>query len=414
MEVGLAESVESNVRTEGTNLIIEVNKPVSAKNQEAPSNEAAETTPPSGEASSPTAVAEATPPSEETSPSTATTEGGVPPGQTSPSTESTTTSTEPPIATPTPVQEEAIPKQETMPKAKVIKRIRVDKNGSLKVVITADGELDPKAFFLGKNRLVIDFTGVTTPMGPRMISIKDNAQVRRIRLGKHPDKVRLVADLTKPVSYQFDQEKDSLVVSILPAGKVPSSSVPAAEASKASPRSPASEAGSDQGPVVSEKTSTSSMPTSTESAEPQAKTGDENIQGVEENISPQAPESAGTEKATLPEASSDKPEKPAKPKAVVRKPTSLSSKARPSSEKGKLTAPSKTISTGSTHRYVGRRISLDFQDADITNVIRLIADVSGLNIVVGDDVKGKVTLKLTNVPWDQALDLILKMNNLGQ
>jgi type IV pilus assembly protein PilQ len=64
-------------------------------------------------------------------------------------------------------------------------------------------------------------------------------------------------------------------------------------------------------------------------------------------------------------------------------------------------------------RYVGRRISLDFQAADISNVLRLIADVSGFNIVVGEAVKAKVTLKLVSVPWDQALDMMLKMNNLG-
>jgi type IV pilus assembly protein PilQ len=62
---------------------------------------------------------------------------------------------------------------------------------------------------------------------------------------------------------------------------------------------------------------------------------------------------------------------------------------------------------------VGRRISLDFQQADITNVLRLIAEVSGFNIVVGEGVKAKVTLKLVSVPWDQALDMLLKMNNLG-
>jgi type IV pilus assembly protein PilQ len=64
-------------------------------------------------------------------------------------------------------------------------------------------------------------------------------------------------------------------------------------------------------------------------------------------------------------------------------------------------------------RYVGRRISLDFQAADISNVLRLIAEVSGFNIVVGEGVKSKVTMKLVGVPWDQALDMILKMNNLG-
>ena len=64
--------------------------------------------------------------------------------------------------------------------------------------------------------------------------------------------------------------------------------------------------------------------------------------------------------------------------------------------------------------YTGRRISLDFQEAEISSVLRLIADVSGLNMVVGEGVKAKVTLKLLNVPWDQALDLILKLNQLGQ
>ncbi|MDH4237742.1 MAG: type IV pilus secretin PilQ [Nitrospira sp.] len=64
-------------------------------------------------------------------------------------------------------------------------------------------------------------------------------------------------------------------------------------------------------------------------------------------------------------------------------------------------------------RFVGRRISLDFQQADITNILRLIADVSGFNIVVGEGVKAKVTMKLVNVPWDQALDMLLKMNGLG-
>lgn len=64
-------------------------------------------------------------------------------------------------------------------------------------------------------------------------------------------------------------------------------------------------------------------------------------------------------------------------------------------------------------KYTGRKISLDFQDAEITNVVRLLADVSGLNFVIGDDVKGKITLKMNDVPWDQALDIILEIRNLG-
>lgn len=61
-----------------------------------------------------------------------------------------------------------------------------------------------------------------------------------------------------------------------------------------------------------------------------------------------------------------------------------------------------------TQRRSGQRVTLDFKDADIINVIRLIADTTGENIIAADDVKGKVTVKLRNVPWERALDVILK------
>ena len=64
--------------------------------------------------------------------------------------------------------------------------------------------------------------------------------------------------------------------------------------------------------------------------------------------------------------------------------------------------------------YTGRRITLDFHDIEIRNLLRLIADVSKKNIVVADDVSGKVTVSLRNVPWDQALDLVLKSKGLGK
>jgi type IV pilus assembly protein PilQ len=64
-------------------------------------------------------------------------------------------------------------------------------------------------------------------------------------------------------------------------------------------------------------------------------------------------------------------------------------------------------------RYTGRRISLDFKDADIQNVLRIIAEVSKLNIVTSDEVKGKITIRLVNVPWDQALDIVLETKALG-
>ncbi|MBI3932636.1 MAG: type IV pilus secretin PilQ [Acidobacteria bacterium] len=64
-------------------------------------------------------------------------------------------------------------------------------------------------------------------------------------------------------------------------------------------------------------------------------------------------------------------------------------------------------------KYTGDPINLDFKEGDILDIFRLFSDISGLNIVVNPGVSGRVTLKLNQVPWDQALDLILKANNLG-
>ncbi|HWV39372.1 MAG TPA: type IV pilus secretin PilQ [Vulgatibacter sp.] len=64
--------------------------------------------------------------------------------------------------------------------------------------------------------------------------------------------------------------------------------------------------------------------------------------------------------------------------------------------------------------YTGRRVSFEFKDIDIHNLLRVIAEVSKRNIVVADDVRGSLTIRLRNVPWDQALDLILKSKGLGK
>ncbi|NOR39905.1 MAG: type IV pilus secretin PilQ, partial [Gammaproteobacteria bacterium] len=63
--------------------------------------------------------------------------------------------------------------------------------------------------------------------------------------------------------------------------------------------------------------------------------------------------------------------------------------------------------------YSGERLSLNFQDIEVRSVLQLIADFTGINIVVSDTVGGSLTLRLKNVPWDQALDIILKTKGLA-
>jgi type IV pilus assembly protein PilQ len=64
-------------------------------------------------------------------------------------------------------------------------------------------------------------------------------------------------------------------------------------------------------------------------------------------------------------------------------------------------------------RYEGRRIDLDLKNADIHNVLRLLAEVGNVNVITADDVGGSITIKMKSVPWDQALDIILGAKGLG-
>jgi type IV pilus assembly protein PilQ len=64
--------------------------------------------------------------------------------------------------------------------------------------------------------------------------------------------------------------------------------------------------------------------------------------------------------------------------------------------------------------YSGEKLSLNFQDIDVRSVLQLIADFTDLNLVASDTVKGNITLRLQNVPWDQALDLVLKTKGLDK
>ncbi len=64
--------------------------------------------------------------------------------------------------------------------------------------------------------------------------------------------------------------------------------------------------------------------------------------------------------------------------------------------------------------YIGEKLSLNFQDIDVRSVLQLIADFTNLNLVASDTVQGGITLRLQNVPWDQALDLVLKTKGLDK
>jgi len=322
LEIGLAQSVNTQVVTEGNRLLVDVMKP----RPEALTNPPAPETPVSPSAS--------TPPEEMTKEKPA------------------ELTTEQPKETATETKA-----------ASVVTKIKADSsNGTVKVTIVGDGAFKPEILELSGNRLVVDLPGTTNLTKPNVIQV-NLGLLKRIRIGQHPKKVRVVLDLKRKASYKIEKENNQivLVLAALPMGQIPSPASVETVAENASvPVKPKEENQKEEAAgLISKHDEPISKPT-----EPEAQSPSE----VKEEV-----------------------KKTASPPVAVNKEEPIPVK-----------------------RYVGRKISLDFQDAEITNVLRLIADVSGFNIVLGDDVKGKVTMKLISVPWDQALDMLLKMNGLGQ
>lgn len=80
----------------------------------------------------------------------------------------------------------------------------------------------------------------------------------------------------------------------------------------------------------------------------------------------------------------------------------------------KRPAENKLAHPSANQSYTGKKISLDFQDIEVRRVLQLLADFTGINMVAADSVQGNITLRLKDVPWDQALDIILKTKNLDK
>ena len=79
-----------------------------------------------------------------------------------------------------------------------------------------------------------------------------------------------------------------------------------------------------------------------------------------------------------------------------------------------LSEQEKQASDRSRTKYIGERLSLNFQDIEIRSVIAILSEFTGQNVVAGDDVTGTITIKLDDVPWDEALDFIMMTKELGK
>jgi type IV pilus assembly protein PilQ len=247
--------------------------------------------------------------------------------------------------------------------AQTLTRIDIQRGShDIRVVISGDGRLAHEVTRLDERRLIIDIPHVASAIRQPVFSV-NHQFLKQVRLGYHADKVRVVLDLAGQAGYVVEPQGANLTVTLR------------------------HDAAADSHAVSLYHRDTMAEMSQLE------KLARQPLQvGMNSRVAQRA----------IP---------------TVRR-SSLKFYVRPAqmtsdTDGSEKNTPKEDLVVGET-RYVGRRISLDFQQADISNVLRLIAEVSGFNMVVGEGVKSKVTMKLVSVPWDQALDMILKMNGLGK
>ncbi len=308
-------------------------------------------------------------------------------------------------------------------------RVSVGPSQDVMVALLGDGVFAPKDFLLDNPpRLVVDLPGVKNQVRRRVVPVK-SALVSRVRVSQFqslPDPVtRVVLDLARPLPHSLISDGERLAV-LVRGGEVaaavsssPSQTRIAEPAASAAP-SPAPEEKlvrkEDFPPVPPPAATTSSEPPAPSPAAPQSL-----------QTAPVRETAVSTSAAKLPEGvrkaqksvAVPSPARPPRERSSSREEAVFEAAAamlaqeegvRPEQPSGPFQA--RTI-TESQSQYTGEPISLDLKDADIKDVFRTISQLTQLNIVVDPEVKGTVTVQLEDVPWDQALDLILKQNGLG-
>jgi type IV pilus assembly protein PilQ len=246
-----------------------------------------------------------------------------------------------------------------IPHATEINSIEVSRaEDALKIVISGNGSMMPNVFPIDK-RIVIDIPGVVMKASIPSAVVKP---LKGIRAGKHKDKVRLVLDLREKTKFEVTAIGKSIEVTL--------------------------KSGTAEDGAVAQ-------------ADPRVKKSRKEARVKEARVKEALKEAPAIEPAK--EAPHDAPASEPVKEAVKEPAAQINAKDLPADTKAK-----------SDSRFDGKKISLDFQDADIGPIFRLLADVNGYNLVLDPSIKGKVTIKLMNVPWDQSLSIILNTFNLGK
>ena len=259
-------------------------------------------------------------------------------------------------------------------------------------------------------RLVIDVSGATYGSAKsRWTSGVD--PVKEVRGSQWRKGIaRIVVEMTRnDVSYRIDETPDGLVVAIEGKPDTAKANSGAADAPKVAPK-PAAVAVAKVAEKAPAVTPISADPTidAPKAAKPAVIATAKPVDKVAAVPAPVKKEAASPAQAPVvvavaaaPAPASPAPAPPAPVRQMMAQATTTPASAPP-------TPPASAPTSGE------KLISLDFKDADVVNLLRILAAESGRNIVSGDDVKGRVSISLKNVTWEQALDTILEVRSLAK
>jgi type IV pilus assembly protein PilQ len=328
------------------------------------------------------------------------------------------------IAEPVVVVEEPVSVAEEipLPRARSVRNISASAaDGHVEVRIAGDGQLKYKAFRLeSPSRLVIDLEGVKNAASKNSVSV-DDAVVQRVRIAQfQPNVARVVVDLARKTEYDIVAVGDEVRVAFGPAAVASTEVAAPVQIAEAPAPTPAPVIAAPQH-VVAQRADPPAPPVVI--ASKPAADAPPQVPIIAENVAPRPAIKETKQAWKVPEPASKGARSritPAADQAPVQQPptredvfgdAAAAVVQQTAPTQGQNLSGSRNLS-GTQRVFNGEPISLTLKDADIKDVLRTFADLTGLNMAIDPGVQGSVTVDFVDVPWDQALDIILRQNNL--
>jgi type IV pilus secretin PilQ/predicted competence protein len=286
----------------------------------------------------------------------------------------------------------------------------VQNGGETQVSISGSGPLTYHALHLqGPDRLVLDFAGSHLTTSEKQIA-SNLDPVREIRLAQFtPETSRVVIDLRESAHYDIKSDGNTVTVTFAAAGSAVSPAAVQVESAAAVTMKPTTT--ETAVPVNQPVMGTPAEIPAPAAALPAAMTQSSSALATPAPVQPQPREVLVAPSTTREASASISASNPANTSMLQAAPAVMAQPAMAEPAPAAVqNNPPPAVAAGG--KYSGEPISVNLKDVDLRDFFRLIHEISGLNVVVDPSVKGNLTIVLDDVPWDQALDIVLHNNDL--